>query len=174
MSRLRQEHMLVFWTGIGILFATVAVNRLFASGLVNYQILYGYLEQSWTQGADRSGFASWKITAMRGAQTAAVVFLCRGRFRQFLCRGLLVLFGAGAGLYLVLLTWCRGVAGLPVFVALWFPHGICYLGVWMVLILRYAAGHEVYRQSFWSAVLVLFIAGILLEILVNPWFLRFL
>jgi len=174
MVRLRQEHMLAFWTGIGILFATAGVNRLFASGLVNYQVLYGYLEQGWKQGPGRSTFAVLKIVVIRSAQTAAVIFLCRGRFRQFFCCALPVLLGAGAGFSLVLLTWCRGAVGILLFVALWFPHGLCYLAVWTALFFRYVSGYEVRQQKFRSAVLALLALGILLEILINPWFLRLL
>lgn len=175
-ARFSKGQMLAFWMGLGVLFATVALNRLFASGLINYPVLYGYLMQEVEQGLGRdrgvSTFAVVKTVILRSAQTVTVIFLCRSRFRQFFCRAVPAAIGGSAASYIVLLTWSRGIAGLPQFLALWLPQGLLFLAVWVALLLRLASGEEVRQRNFLSAVLSLFMAGILLEILINPWFLR--
>lgn len=169
--RYRRGRMLAFWAGIGILFVTVAVNRLFASGLVNYRVLYGWLEQR-LETEIPGTFAVLRILFLRGLQTAAVVALCSGGFRQFFVRMIPAVMGGGASGIIVLLTWSRGAVGLPLALALWLPHGLLYLAVWAALLLRLSSGERLRERRFLSAVWALFLAGILLEILINPWILR--
>lgn len=173
MVRVRREYVPVFWAGVGILLASVAANRLFASELVNYPVLYGYLEQGWQQRGDWDGLAVAKVVVLRAMQTVAVALLCRGRFKRLACRMIPALIGGGTGLSIVLLTWSRGAVGILLFLALWFPHGLCYLAVWGLLLLRCAMDCEVQTRSFWSAVLAALAAGILLEMFTGARFLTF-
>lgn len=189
MRRTAQGYYLLVWLGIGIGAATLAANRLFASGLVNYQVLYQYMVQGWQNGAAGgssaggsvagSGRDSWaviEILAVRLAELAVVAFVCRraaagGRFTGI---GLLLAYmGAATGLSVVLMTWCRGFAGIFCCLAACLPHYLFYLTAWGIIILQALGGYEIRKGRFWPVIGLLMIAGIMAEIWLNPFFLRF-
>lgn len=173
MRRLRIEQELLLWFGIGVVASTFLMNRLLESGLVNYQILYENLYQNWSQGPDNRDWMVWRIVLVRVVQTAVLVWLCRSRYWKAAIRILPLFLGMSMAVLLVFLTWNCGVSGLVCFAILGFPHGICYLAAWMLILFRYASRYEVRRGKFWSAVLTALLAGMLSEILINPWFLKF-
>lgn len=174
MKHIRRESYLLFWLAAGWLFAAVGANRLFASGLVNYQILYGYVVQGWsdTMGGQTAGVL--KILLVRFGETALITSICRSRMRG---PGIiLILIGAGlsAGVSLVLLTWCRGLMGIVCFLLAGFPQDLFYLSAWGIIILRYAMSYEVRRGRFWSLAASLLLLGICAEIWLSPVFLSFI
>ena len=56
MRRKNQGIYLLFWISAGIVLATIGANRVFASGLVDYRLLYQYLLEGWQSMAARD----WK------------------------------------------------------------------------------------------------------------------
>lgn len=180
MRRSTQGYYLLVWVGLGIVAATLASNRLFASGLVNYQVLYQYMVQGWRNGAAaEKGADAWVMTqifAVRLAETAAVAFVCRsaarGGRRVGICL-LLAYTGAVTGLCVALMTWCRGFAGIFCCLAACLPHYPFYLAAWGILILQAMAGYEIRKGRFWPVIGLLVAAGMMSEIWLNPFFLRF-
>ena len=179
MRRITQGYALLIWMGIGIVVATMAANRLFASGLVNYQVLYQYMVQGWQRGTGTEGADAWtmiQILVVRLAETAVIAFVCRraahgrGKIGIFL---LLAYTGAVTGLSVVLMTWCRGFVGIFCCLAACLPHYLFYLMAWGILILQALAGYEIRKGRFWPVVALLLTAGIMSEIWLNPFFLRF-
>lgn len=179
MRRITQGYALLIWTGIGIVAATMAANRLFASGLVNYQVLYQYVAQGWQHGADADGMDVWiilQILFVRLAETAVVALVCRRAARGRRKLGIFLLLaymGAVTGLSVVLMTWCRGFAGIFCCLLACLPHYLFYLTAWGILILQALAGYEIRRGRFWPVVVIFMTAGIMSEIWLNPFFLRF-
>ncbi len=174
MKHIRRESYLLFWLVAGWLFAAVGTNRLFASGLVNYQVLYGYVVRGWSDTVQGQTSGVLKILLVRLGETALIAAVCRSRLRG---PGIiLILTGAGlsAGVSLVLLTWCRGVMGIVCFLLAGFPQDLFYVSSWGILILKYAMSYEVRRGKFWSLVVSLLMLGICAEIWLSPVFLRFI
>lgn len=167
MRRRSQGIYLLFWVGLGMLLATVTGNRLFASGLVDYRILYQYLQQGWQNMLAKDWKCLLRILLVRSLQTAAVEFLCRNRLHRLLVPLLLVWAGCSAGFSLVLMTWYRGGFGLIVFLASNFPHQLFYGTAWGILIFKCLSGYEVRRRRFWGAVAALLLFGVLMEVHVN-------
>lgn len=179
MKRISQAYYFLIWIGIGIVAATVAANRLFASGLVNYQVLYRYMEAGWQHGAEMGRMdarAVFEILTVRLAETAVIAFVCRrashGGHRTGICL-LLIYSGAVTGLSVVLMTWCRGFLGIFCGIAACMPHYLLYLAAWGILILQALAGYEIRKNRFWPVVGLLVAAGIMAEIWLNPFFLLF-
>ncbi len=164
--------MLLFWLASGVALATVGVNRLFASGVVNYQVLYEAVSGGWLRAAEHQ----WdlRILLVRLAETAFLFLICRGRLRGPGPAVILLAAGFSAGTAMVLFTWCRGLWGIFCFVLSGFPHDLFYLAAWGLLILRYTLYANVRRGRFWSVTVLLFLAGILTELWINPVFLSFL
>lgn len=179
MRRSAQGYFLLIWLGLGIAVATLTANRLFASGLVNYQVLYQYMVQGWQHGTTAGGVDAWtviQILGVRVAETAVVVFVCRSAARGGRRLGvslLLAYTGAVTGLCVVLMTWCRGFVGIFCCLAACMPHYLFYLTAWGILILQAIAGYEIRKGRFWPVVGLLITAGIMSEIWLNPFFLRF-
>lgn len=174
MKYIRRESYLLLWLAAGWLIAAVGANRLFASGLVNYQILYGFITRGWESAVQGQTAGVLKILAVRLAETAVIVGICRSHFRGPGIPLMLLSMGLSAGISLVLFTWCRGVFGIFCFLLSGFPQGFFYLAAWGILILKYAMSYEVRKGKFWSMVLALLLLGICSEIWLNPVFLRFL
>lgn len=174
MKHIRREFYLLLWLTAGWLLAAVGTNRLFAAGLVNYQVLYGYVVQGWADAIQGEPVSVLKIILMRLGETVLITAVCRSRLRG---PGIvLILAGAGlsAGVSMVLLTWCRGVMGIVCFLIAGFPQDLFYLAAWGVLILKYAMSYEVRRGKFWSMVVSFLMIGICAEIWINPVFLKFI
>ena len=165
--RKNQGMYLLLWIGIGITAATIGANRVFASGLVDYRLLYQYLQQGWQDTANGDWKSVCRILLIRVAQTAVIEFLCRSRIHRLTVPLLLVWAGCGAGLSLVLMTWQQGVLGLFVFLVSIFPHQIFYGAAWGILLIKCLSGYEAGRRRFWGAVTALLLFGILMEVHVN-------
>ena len=154
-----------------MLLATIAGNRLFASGLVDYRILYQYLQQGWQNMLAKDWKCLLRILLVR---SPAIEFLCRNRLHKFSVPLLLIWAGCSAGFSLVLMTWYRGGFGLVVFLVSHFPHQIFYGIAWGILIFKCLSGYEARRRRFWGAVIALLLFGILMEVHVNAWLLSML
>lgn len=174
MKHIRRETYLLFWFAAGWLMAAVGANRLFASGLVNYQILYGYMTRGWESVMQGQTAGVVKILAVRMAETALIVGVCRSHLKGFGISLILMIAGLSAGISLVLLTWCRGLMGIVCFLLAGFPQDLFYLAAWGILILKYAMSYEVRKGKFWSMVFAFLLLGICAEIWLSPVFLRFI
>lgn len=174
MKHIRRESYLLLWLAAGWLLAAVGANRMFASGLVNYQVLYGYVTRGWASAAQGETAGVLKILIVRLFETALIASVCRSRMRGPGIILILIAAGLSAGVSLVLLTWCRGVMGIICFLLAGFPQDLFYLSAWGILILKYAMSYEVRRGKFWSIVVALLMLGISAEIWLNPVFLRFI
>lgn len=179
MKRISQGYYFLIWIGIGIVAATMAANRLFASGLVNYQVLYRYMEAGWQHGVETGRMDAWavlEILMVRLTETAVIAFVCRrashGGHRIGICL-LLIYSGAVTGLSIVLMTWCRGFIGIICCLMACMPHYLLYLMAWGILILQALAGYEIRKNRFWPVIGLLVAAGIMAEIWLNPFFLLF-
>lgn len=174
MRETKHRYALFFWLTAGWLLGAVGVNRLFASGLINSQVLYGFVTDGWLGAMEGQKAAVWRIAAVRMMQTAAVVGICRSRIQSFGIPFLLVLTGLAGSTSLVVFTWCRGLEGLWCFLISGFPHQLFYLAAWWLLAYRYGYGLSARRGRFWSAVISLTAGGMAAEIRLNPLFLRLL
>ena len=174
MKHIRRESYLLFWLVAGWLFAAVGTNRLFASGLVNYQVMYGYVAQGWSAAIQGQTASVLKILLVRLGETALIASVCRSRMRGPGIILILIVAGLSAGVSLVLFTWCRGVMGIVCFILTGFPQDLFYFSAWGILILKYAMSYEVRRGKFWSMVASLLMLGICAEIWLSPLFLRFI
>lgn len=179
MRRISQGYYLLIWVGIGIVAVTLAANRLFASGLVNYQVLYEYMLQGWQHGTKEGRADTWaliEILTVRLVETAVIAFVCRSASRDgrrlWVCL-LLLYSGAVTGLSVVLMTWCRGFTGIFLCLVACLPHYLFYLTAWGILILQALAGYEIRKGRFWPVIGLLLTAGIMSEIWLNPFFLFF-
>jgi len=136
-------------------------------------MLYQYVRQGWINAIEKRPWAAAQILLVRGLETVAIWLICQ-RYRRRLGIFLLLLAGGGVvGLSVVLMTWSRGAAGIFYYLLSSFPQGLCYIPAWLILIFQALSGYEIHRGKFWSAVLALVLLGILAEILINPFFLRF-
>jgi len=172
MRRERTIWLCVLLFGVGTAAGTVLANRLFASGLVDYRLLY----ETCVRTAGDSGFggSSARLILIRILETAAVTFTCSGNRGRTGAGTLLVLAGCFVSAKLSLMTWCRGILGPLAFAVGCFPDGPLYAAAWGLLILRAVAGREVRRERFWLMFALLTAAAVLLEIYVSPAFLRLL
>lgn len=169
-----REIYLLFWIGAGLALATIGANRVFASGLVDYRLLYQYVLEGWQNTAAGDWKCVLRILLVRIVQTVAIEAMCRSRLQRIAVPFLLIWAGCGAGLSLVLMTWYRGVFGLIVFIVSVFPHQLFYGTAWGILIFKCLSGYEARRRRFWGAVVALLLFGILMEVHVNARLLAFL
>jgi len=136
-------------------------------------MLYQYVRQGWINAIEKRPWTAAQILLVRGLETVGIWLICQ-RYRRRLGIFLLLLAGGGVvGLSVVLMTWSRGAAGIFYYLLSSFPQGLCYIPAWLILIFQALSGYEIHRGKFWSAVLALVLLGILAEILINPFFLRF-
>lgn len=170
MGRIRQETYILIWIGIGIILATAAANKIFSAQLADYRQLYKNLCRGWERLAAGDVFSIVRTVVVRLLQSAGIAAVCRkqGWVREIGIPGVLLFAGMAFGYLLVLLTWCRGIYGILLFLAAGFPHMPVYGAAWGILILRGLSGYEVRRLRFWGAVGGLTAAGIFLEIYVRP------
>lgn len=171
------EYYLILWIGIGIAAATLMGNRLFASGLVDYQMLYGYVSRGWQNIPENRLWMGIRICAVRLAETAVLSVICRQKNRQIKKIGIclvLVCCGAVTGLSIVLLTWCRGLLGIFCCVASWMPQYLFYVCAWGIMIFPAVSGYEIRTGKYRIAAALFLAAGIMTEVWVNPFFLKFL
>lgn len=175
MGRTRQETYILVWIGIGIVLATAAANKIFAARLADYQLLYQELCRGWESLADGNRLSIAKTILVRLLQSAVITAVCRktGRLRNIGTPAVLLFAGLACGYLLVLLTWCRGIFGILLFLAAGFPHMFCYGLAWGILVLRGLSGYEIRRFRFWGAVGGLIAAGMFLEIYMHPVILYF-
>ncbi len=173
MRKRNQGVYLLFWIGLGMAAATIGANRMFASGLVDYRLLYQYLQEGWRNTAAGDWKSVCRILLVRVAETAVIELLCRSRFHRLSVPLLLIWAGCGIGMSLVLMTWHQGFWGLFVFLASIFPHQLFYGTAWGILLIKCLSGYEARRRRFWGAVTALLLFGILLEVHVNAKMLSF-
>ncbi len=169
MSQFQKRYALLICFGIGILLSTFLVNRLFSSGLVNYDVLYQYVRQGWEASGEHGAWRSFRIVLARGLETMAIWFIANRIGRRVTVWLLLFAAGIGAGISMVLMTWSCGVMGLPICLLSWLPHYVCYILAWGTLVLPSYFGYEVRRSRYWSLAVGFMAIGILGEIIVNPW-----
>lgn len=174
MRRRNQGIYLLFWIGAGMLLATVLANRVFASGLVDYRILYQYLQQGWQNMIAKDWKCIMRILLIRSVQTLAVELLCRNRLHRMLVPLILIWAGVSVGFSMVLMTWYQGMFGLVVFLVSNFPHQLFYGTAWGILIFKCLSGYEARKHRFWGAVAALLLFGVLMEVHVNAIFLSWL
>lgn len=174
MGRKRQYQYVLLWAGTGILLATIVANRVFASGLVDYRLMYQSLQQGWQNMTQKDWKCAVRILGIRSLQMAAVALMCRNRLHRILVPLLLIWAGAGAAFSLVTMTWSQGVPGLLIFLVSNFPHQLFYGAAWGILIFKCLSGYEVQKRRFWGAVTALLLFGILAEIHVNAFLLMFI
>lgn len=166
----RGERYLLFWVGLGVLLATVAANRVFASGLVDYRILYESFCRGW-QGLGEKRFSfRFRLIFARLTQACILLYLGRRHRRRVGVPLALVWLGFGLGLSLTVMTWNRSVYGLLIFVASWLPHGLFYGLAW-ALALSGTEGGGSPRRGVLGGVAGLLLLGLLGEMHVNPWLL---
>lgn len=171
MSQYHKRYALLICFGIGIFISTILVNRLFASGLVNYQVLFEYVRQSWEAGGGHETGRAFRIVLVRVLETAAIWFMANKFGQRLVVWLLLFAAGAGAGVSMVLMTWSLGVLGLPICLLSWLPHYLCYILAWGTLILPAYYGYEVRKNRYISLATGFMAIGILGEIIINPWLL---
>ena len=171
MGRNRYGYLFFFWLAAGVGISTAAANRLFLSGIINYQALYEAVSQGWQEAVPGWGAGSVRTLAIRLLETAVLAFLCRGRVWQLGTAAFLFVAGLSAGTAPAVFTWCRGVFGLICFWGAGFPHMLCYGAVWGLFLTRAAWGGGVRRSRFWGLAAALFLAGVLGELWINPLFL---
>ncbi len=174
MRRFRQEYELMFWIAAGWILAAAAANRLFASGLVDYRALYGFVAKGWEDTIRKQHGSEFRIIFVRLLETWLVVFACGERRRRIGVRLLLLTAGMSAGVSLVLLTWSRGIVGIFCFLVTGFPHMIFYIAAWGVLVLQSMMSFRGRKSRLLCAVAALFSAGLCSEILLNPLLLKLL
>lgn len=173
MKQFQQRYALLFWLGAGILLSTILVNRLFASGLINYDVLYRRVLESWKVTEDIKTWRAFRILLVRCLETAGIWVTVNRGGRRLAVYLLLFLAGAGAGISIVLMTWNCGVMGLPICLLSWMPHYLCYVPAWGVVVLPVFYGYEVRRSRYFSLTVGFMALGIVSEIIVNPWLLAF-
>ncbi|MGL5436674.1 MAG: hypothetical protein ACRDBO_14925 [Lachnospiraceae bacterium] len=174
MSQFQKRYALLFWFGAGILISTILVNRLFSSGLVNYDILYQYIRQGWNSTEGNMSWRAFRILLVRILETAAIWFIVKRTGRRIAVLLLLFIAGTGAGVSIVLMTWSCGVMGLPICLLTWLPHYLCYILAWGTIILPVYYGYEVRSSRYWSVVVGFVAIGMVGEIIINPWLLNLL
>ena len=159
MRETKRRYALFFWLAAGWLLGAVGVNRLFASGLINGQALYGFVTDGWIGAIEGQKAAVYRIAAVRVAQTVGSGVPCRSRMQNF-GRPFLVLTGFAGSTALVVFTWCRGLEGYVVLSGIrGFPHQLFHLAAWGLLAYRYGYGLCMRRGRFWSAVISLTAGG---------------
>lgn len=174
MKQYQQRYGLILWFGMGIIVSTIAANRLFASGVVNYQMLHQYVQRGWDVGQQKNMWVSVKTILVRILETAAIYLVCKRGFRHLAVWGLLFLAGVGGGLSITLMTWNYGLRGILVSFLSWLPHYLCYLSAWGMMILPGYFGYEVRKGRYLSVIIGFTAMGIVAEILVHPLLLIFI
>jgi len=173
MKQFQQRYALLFWLGAGVLISTILVNRVFASGLVNYDVLYQRVLAGWNVTEDMKPWRTFRILLVRCLETAGIWITVKRGGRRIAVYLLLFLAGAGIGLSVVLITWSCGVMGLPICLLSWLPHYLCYVPAWGAVILPVYYGYEVRQSKVLSLSIGFMALGIVSEIIVNPWLLTF-
>ena len=75
---------------------------------------------------------------------------------------------------ITLFTLEKGWLGIVYWLASVLPHGLCYLGVWLILTIAVMEGEELKKVRIWMFVAVLVGVGSFLEAWVNPRILKLL
>lgn len=75
---------------------------------------------------------------------------------------------------ITLFTLEKGWLGILYWLASVFPHGLCYLGVWLILTVAVMEGEELKKVRIWLLVAALVGAGSFLEAWVSPRILKLL
>lgn len=174
MKRIRFGERLFLCFVAGILLGIFFINQMFGSGLVSYSVLYEALERGWHSALEKDAIFPWKVALVRLMETAVLFVLVRSRLRHSLIFLFSFWIGICASALLTILTWSRGISGFLYFLACVFPHMICYLASWGILILHYRSPYEMKKGQLWSAVILLGAFGLVAEILINPVILGFL
>lgn len=171
---MRRNAMRKIWLLAGVLTATVGVNWLFYTGVVDEQILYSWMEQGWRNAIRQSRVTIVRIVLIRLLETASLIFVGRSRLHQQGIR--LFLFGIGMEecALLILMTWCRGAFGILCYLLSSFPHMCFYFLEWIAILLYYDRCYAMRRGRFWSAMIALLSFGICTELWIHPVLLRFL
>lgn len=161
---MNQKYWLYSSVGWGMLSITLMGNYLFASGIVNYELLYQSVQLGWDHAMKYEYMTVIKILLIRTMITGGIWFTCRNRQCLFYKVIILVFIGIGIGYEIVLFTWNKGMLGLWYLLLCNTPHSFLYGGAWLFLI-----ENQGKQPKFipW----ILFGVGIFFEIYINPLFL---
>lgn len=173
MKRVAQTYYLI-WLCVGILIATIAANRLFASDLINYLVLYQWLSGGWEKQMESPNSVILWVLLIRLSETALIALVCqRARYyhKQMGVYLMVCYFGVAIGLTIVLFTWCLGIKGILACLFVSFPHELFYCFVWGIMILRTELAGEHTNGRFYLLCMLLMAVGIIMEIWINPIFL---
>lgn len=167
MKRVHLKQQTFLCAAAGILLGTIFCNQVFFSGLVNYTVLYGFLERGWNHAAAAEQGFVFDVLSVRLAETAAIFMLAKCRLRSSLIFFYTLWMGVCASAVLTILTWSRGFLGFPYFLACIFPHMFFYTVLWGLLALHCRMSYGIRRGRFWSVIAALAAAGICSEIFLN-------
>lgn len=174
MGKIRQEHYLFFWFALALMISAVLCSKLFCEGVVSYPVLYAHLKQGWEKVLSGNPDFVWRTVSVRTVQFLTVIFCLNSRMKKAAVWLLPVWAGCCTAVLITVLTWSRGIAGFLCFLGIVLPHGLCYGAGMLLLMLGCTSGHIVRKGRFWCAVTGLLSFGIILEIWISPWILRFL
>ncbi|MCD8082013.1 MAG: hypothetical protein LUE86_00460 [Clostridiales bacterium] len=158
--RSREIQVLAFWFVSGWLLAAVAANRMFASGLVSYPVLYrACMDGGETEAAGRI----CRIVLVRLLQMTVLFAVCHGRGRMAGVRAIAAFVGASAAFSLVLLVWIHGMAGLFCFLGSGRLHEPGDRALLAVMVLHGGYQYPIRGWKLACVVAGLFLAGVFLE-----------
>ena len=156
----------------GWLVSVMFCNWLFYNNIVNYEVLYRGVADSWSRALSRGRSGKISLLLIRILQVGVAAGITRSRFRR---AGSLILgagCGFGSGLFLTLLVWSLGLPGGAVFLGAGFPQALAYLPCIFVLLIGGYSGQPVQKDRLISVTVGLLAAGIWLELYANPFFLK--
>ena len=170
---MRGKQKILLWMVAGWVFASVLANRVFASGLVNIQMLSELIQDRFFYHPEENRAGWFRLTIFRMIQTGMIAGICAGRFADIGIRLILFLTGACASAMLVLLTWMGGAKGLWLFFCASFPQDFLYLASWILLIAESVEYPNLcekpYQKRIWLVSGILCVAGIWTEAVIGTW-----
>lgn len=152
----------------GWLMAVLLCNALFYRNIVNYEVLYQGVADSWAKASERSRTDRISLLAVRVLQAAFVYGITRCRLRRAGSLFLGIAAGFGGGVLLSLLVWSRGMAGGFLFLAAGFPQDLAYLPCLFLLLVSGRSDRTVQKDRFFCIILFLLAGGIWLELYASP------
>lgn len=162
---------------------------LFLGGVIAGTILANCLNRELMEQSGYFGtLFSTQVTLNRGQQRELLFYVFRQRileiaaawlismtmYSAFLFAGLSFAFGGMTGIVISMITYQKGVWGLFYYLATIFPQMICYLPVWIILMIWAGQSEKNYRWRSLAKIIVLVLLGIFLEACINPYIIGYL